>query len=285
MMATPTAELARFVAGLQYETLPERVRERVKDIVLDTLASAIAGRHGDEIEADPRARRGARSLARGDGHRRRAALDRRRNAAQRLPHHRGHGVRRAPADALPHDAAGRAARRSRSPSATARAAARSFPPSRRASRPRCASASARTTPRFAPGAGTRPGSSVHSAARPRPASSSVWTPSGSAMPSVSPAASRPAPSRTGARRPSSSTSRAARCPDSSRRCSPRPGFPSSSEVLNHKDGGLFNAYSDGGNPGSGQRRARRALGARGDRASACGPRRARSRRSSLACSI
>ena len=48
MMATPTAELARFVAGLQYETLPERVRERVKDIVLDTLASAIAGRHGDE---------------------------------------------------------------------------------------------------------------------------------------------------------------------------------------------------------------------------------------------
>src|SRR6185437_1130861 len=54
----------------------------------------------------PRARRGARSLARGDGHRRRAALDRRRDAAQRLPHHRGHGVRRAPADALPHDAGG-----------------------------------------------------------------------------------------------------------------------------------------------------------------------------------
>jgi 2-methylcitrate dehydratase PrpD len=50
MMATPTAELARFVAGLQYETLPERVRERVKDIVLDTLASAIAGRHGDETK-------------------------------------------------------------------------------------------------------------------------------------------------------------------------------------------------------------------------------------------
>jgi 2-methylcitrate dehydratase PrpD len=48
MMATPTAELARFVAGLSYEALPERTRERVKDIVLDTLASAIAGRHGDE---------------------------------------------------------------------------------------------------------------------------------------------------------------------------------------------------------------------------------------------
>jgi len=47
-MATPTAELARFVASLRYETLPERVRERVKDIVLDTLASALAGRQGDE---------------------------------------------------------------------------------------------------------------------------------------------------------------------------------------------------------------------------------------------
>lgn len=50
MMATPTAELARFVAGLQYETLPERVRERVKDLFLDTLACAIAGRHGEETK-------------------------------------------------------------------------------------------------------------------------------------------------------------------------------------------------------------------------------------------
>jgi 2-methylcitrate dehydratase PrpD len=46
--ATPSAELARFVAGLTYESLPPRVRERVKDILLDTLASAIAGRQGDE---------------------------------------------------------------------------------------------------------------------------------------------------------------------------------------------------------------------------------------------
>jgi 2-methylcitrate dehydratase PrpD len=44
----PTAELARFIAGLEYERLPERIRERVKDIILDTLASAIAGRQGDE---------------------------------------------------------------------------------------------------------------------------------------------------------------------------------------------------------------------------------------------
>ncbi|HJY79269.1 MAG TPA: MmgE/PrpD family protein [Burkholderiales bacterium] len=46
--ATPSAELARFVAGLTYESLPPRVEERVKDILLDTLASAIAGRQGDE---------------------------------------------------------------------------------------------------------------------------------------------------------------------------------------------------------------------------------------------
>src|SRR6267143_1703991 len=47
-MAAPTTELAQFVAGLQYEDLPARIRERVKDIVLDTIASAIAGRLGDE---------------------------------------------------------------------------------------------------------------------------------------------------------------------------------------------------------------------------------------------
>ena len=45
---TPTTELARFVAGLKYEDLPAQTRERVKDIILDTLASAIAGRQGDE---------------------------------------------------------------------------------------------------------------------------------------------------------------------------------------------------------------------------------------------
>jgi len=58
--ATPTAELAHFVAGLEYDRIPERVRERVKDIILDTLASAIAGRHGDESKQ-------IRALARGLG--------------------------------------------------------------------------------------------------------------------------------------------------------------------------------------------------------------------------
>src|SRR3989454_8305981 len=46
----PTAELARFIANLEYDQLPAAVRERVKDIILDTLASAIAGRQGDETK-------------------------------------------------------------------------------------------------------------------------------------------------------------------------------------------------------------------------------------------
>jgi 2-methylcitrate dehydratase PrpD len=44
----PTRELAEFFAGLRYESLPSAVCERVTDIVLDTVASALAGRHGDE---------------------------------------------------------------------------------------------------------------------------------------------------------------------------------------------------------------------------------------------
>jgi 2-methylcitrate dehydratase PrpD len=48
MSATPTAELARFVAGLQYDDLPQSIRERVKDMLLDAIASALAGHHGDE---------------------------------------------------------------------------------------------------------------------------------------------------------------------------------------------------------------------------------------------
>lgn len=46
--SAPTAELARFIANLEYDHLPASVRERVKDIILDALASAIAGRQGDE---------------------------------------------------------------------------------------------------------------------------------------------------------------------------------------------------------------------------------------------
>jgi 2-methylcitrate dehydratase PrpD len=44
----PTKDLADFFADLRYEAVPAAVRERVIDIVLDTVASAIAGRRGDE---------------------------------------------------------------------------------------------------------------------------------------------------------------------------------------------------------------------------------------------
>ena len=50
MSTTPTAELAAFIAGLQYEQIPVAIRERVKDIILDALASALAGTHGDEVK-------------------------------------------------------------------------------------------------------------------------------------------------------------------------------------------------------------------------------------------
>lgn len=48
MSTQPTKELAAFFSALRYEALPAAVRETVTDIVLDTVASAIAGRHGDE---------------------------------------------------------------------------------------------------------------------------------------------------------------------------------------------------------------------------------------------
>ena len=47
---TPTQELASFIANLQYDAIPPAIRERVKDIILDAIASAIAGTHGDEVK-------------------------------------------------------------------------------------------------------------------------------------------------------------------------------------------------------------------------------------------
>lgn len=49
MSAAPTADLAGFIARLQYEDIPAPIRERVKDYLLDALASALAGRQGDEV--------------------------------------------------------------------------------------------------------------------------------------------------------------------------------------------------------------------------------------------
>ena len=45
----PTAELAGFIAGLAYDDIPVAIRERVKDFILDAIASAAAGTHGDEV--------------------------------------------------------------------------------------------------------------------------------------------------------------------------------------------------------------------------------------------
>jgi len=50
MSATPTAALASFIAKLKYEDLPATIRERVKDYILDAFASALAGQQGDEVK-------------------------------------------------------------------------------------------------------------------------------------------------------------------------------------------------------------------------------------------
>ncbi len=48
-MAGDTTEvLARFAATLQYDDIPERVREYCKNVLLDTLACAVAGHQGEE---------------------------------------------------------------------------------------------------------------------------------------------------------------------------------------------------------------------------------------------
>ena len=44
----PTRVLAAFASGLRYERLPNEVKARVKDIVLDTIASALAGHDASE---------------------------------------------------------------------------------------------------------------------------------------------------------------------------------------------------------------------------------------------
>ncbi len=48
MTTHPTKALAEFFSGLRYESIPAATRDYVVDIILDTIASAVAGRHGDE---------------------------------------------------------------------------------------------------------------------------------------------------------------------------------------------------------------------------------------------
>lgn len=62
-MTRPTRALAEFVSSLRYEALADDVRRRVREIVLDTFASALAGHDAAE---SPRVQAVARSLAPGE---------------------------------------------------------------------------------------------------------------------------------------------------------------------------------------------------------------------------
>src|SRR3954467_7331901 len=48
MADDPTQALARFAATLEYERIPAHAREYCKDLLLDTLACAVAGHLGEE---------------------------------------------------------------------------------------------------------------------------------------------------------------------------------------------------------------------------------------------
>ncbi len=48
MSKEATAVLAAFAASLTYEAIPERVRDRCKDLLIDALACAVAGHAGEE---------------------------------------------------------------------------------------------------------------------------------------------------------------------------------------------------------------------------------------------
>src|SRR5688572_31172594 len=48
MASDVTQTLARFASTLSYDRIPERAREYTKDVLLDTLACAVAGHQGEE---------------------------------------------------------------------------------------------------------------------------------------------------------------------------------------------------------------------------------------------
>ncbi|MDB5866286.1 MAG: MmgE/PrpD family protein, partial [Betaproteobacteria bacterium] len=50
MQDHPTLALARFAANLDFESIPAGTREYCKDLLLDTLACAIAGHQGEETK-------------------------------------------------------------------------------------------------------------------------------------------------------------------------------------------------------------------------------------------
>ena len=50
MSGNVTEVLAGFAASLQYDDLPEHVRDHCKNVLLDTLACAVAGHRGEETQ-------------------------------------------------------------------------------------------------------------------------------------------------------------------------------------------------------------------------------------------
>ncbi|MDO8595835.1 MAG: MmgE/PrpD family protein, partial [Sulfuricaulis sp.] len=48
MAGDATGVLAKFAATLKYDDIPERVRDYCKNVLLDTLACAVAGHQGEE---------------------------------------------------------------------------------------------------------------------------------------------------------------------------------------------------------------------------------------------
>src|SRR6266545_7160781 len=50
MSANVTEALAGYAASLQYDDIPERVRDHCKNLLLDTLACAVAGHRGEETQ-------------------------------------------------------------------------------------------------------------------------------------------------------------------------------------------------------------------------------------------
>jgi 2-methylcitrate dehydratase PrpD len=50
MSGDVTEVLAGFAASLQYDDLPGHVRDHCKNVLLDTLACAVAGHRGEETE-------------------------------------------------------------------------------------------------------------------------------------------------------------------------------------------------------------------------------------------
>ena len=104
-----TQVLAQFAASLNYDDLPERVREQRQEPAARRAGLRARRRPGRGNRPGRGARGRAGAVARDQRHRRRPPVARRRDAAQRLPDHRRHHVRHAPRDAHPRHAGGGAA--------------------------------------------------------------------------------------------------------------------------------------------------------------------------------